>query len=279
MPFMSLTHTPNDQRDPFSRAESLIEQLVEGGFARLFGQRLHPREVASRLAHAVEDNAALNSEGTLCAPNAYDVSLNPDDYGVLIETSPDLARQLAETVIELAHRAELVLTSFPKVAVLPESAVPPHDVWIAARHDTGGLRSTQALNAQSAPANPQPASPRNPQLILHGNTHVQVDRPVMNIGRRRTNHVVIDDPRVSRVHAQLRLRFGRYVLYDLGSMGGTFVNGQRVTECILRHGDVISLAGVALVYVEDESGVHNVPTDTQIRQQQYPSAEDADPLL
>ncbi|MBL8092451.1 MAG: FHA domain-containing protein, partial [Anaerolineales bacterium] len=37
------------------------------------------------------------------------------------------------------------------------------------------------------------------------------------------------------------------------STGGTYVNGQRVQECILRTGDVISLAGVPVIYGEDES--------------------------
>jgi pSer/pThr/pTyr-binding forkhead associated (FHA) protein len=62
---------------------------------------------------------------------------------------------------------------------------------------------------------------------------------------------VIDDARVSRSHAQLRLRFGHYVVYDLGSSGGTFVNGQRIEECVLRPGDVISLGGVPVIYGED----------------------------
>jgi len=59
--------------------------------------------------------------------------------------------------------------------------------------------------------------------------------------------------RVSRSHAQLRLRFGHYVVYDLGSTAGTFVNGQRIEECVLRPGDVISLGGVPVIYGEDAS--------------------------
>ena len=76
----------------------------------------------------------------------------------------------------------------------------------------------------------------------------------INLGRRLDNHIIIDDPRVSRNHAQLRLRFGHYVVYNLGSTGGTFVNGQRIEECVLRPGDVISLGGVPIIYGEDSSG-------------------------
>ena len=105
----------------------------------------------------------------------------------------------------------------------------------------------------------------NPQLIVNGTTNFPLNRSVINVGRRGDNHLILDDQRVSRLHAQLRLRLGRYVVYDLNSTGGTSVNGQRVTEAILQHGDVISFAGVTAIYVEDGSGVHRVPTDTQLR--------------
>jgi len=41
---------------------------------------------------------------------------------------------------------------------------------------------------------------------------------------------VLDDRRVSRRHAEVRLRLGRYTLYDLQSTNGTFVNGRRIAE-------------------------------------------------
>ncbi len=259
---MSLT---NDPRDPFTRAEALIEQLVDGSFARLFSQRLHAREVATRLAHAVEDNAQPDANGQLCAPDAYDIWVNPADQTVLLESTPDLADRLAETVVELAHQIGLRLETTPKVSVQGDATLPLREVRIVAHHMATRARATQMLVAPATAINELPAAPRGPQLILHGHMHIALDRPVINIGRRHTNHIVIDDARVSRNHAQVRLRFGHYVIYDLGSTGGTFVNGHRVTECILRHGDVVSLAGVTLVYVEDESGIQHVPTDTQIR--------------
>jgi pSer/pThr/pTyr-binding forkhead associated (FHA) protein len=76
---------------------------------------------------------------------------------------------------------------------------------------------------------------------------------VVNIGRRLGNHIVIDDPRVSRSHAQIRALRGRYVLFDLNSTGGTFINGQRIKQHSLKPGDVISLAGYTIIYGEDSS--------------------------
>lgn len=62
------------------------------------------------------------------------------------------------------------------------------------------------------------------------------------IGRDPSNAIVINDPEVSRRHARLMLQGGRYVLEDLGSTNGTFVNGRRLSApYVLKPGDVVSL--------------------------------------
>ncbi len=56
---------------------------------------------------------------------------------------------------------------------------------------------------------------------------------------------------VSRAHAQLRLVKDHFVLFDLNSSGGTFVNGERTNQSVLYPGDVISLAGITLIFGQD----------------------------
>ena len=107
------------------------------------------------------------------------------------------------------------------------------------------------------PANDVPAStdkktfPKNAFLIVDGVKVFPLTEPVVNIGRRLDNQLVIDDPRISRNHAQLRAIKGRFVIFDLNSTGGTFVNGQRTSQSVMYPGDVISLAGVPLVFGQD----------------------------
>ena len=45
---------------------------------------------------------------------------------------------------------------------------------------------------------------------------------------------------------------GRFVVFDLGSTGGTFVNGERIQQRALFRGDVLSLAGVELIFGQEE---------------------------
>ena len=100
--------------------------------------------------------------------------------------------------------------------------------------------------------------PENTFLIIEGTKAVPLNQAVVTIGRHNDNMVVIDDPRVSRHHMELRAIQGRFVLFDLGSSGGTYINGQRTSQAVVYPGDVISLAGVTIHFVKDVSApVHS----------------------
>jgi hypothetical protein len=75
-----------------------------------------------------------------------------------------------------------------------------------------------------------------------------VRTPVVNIGRADYNDLVLPEPSVSSSHAKLQRREGIWVLSDLGSTNGTFVDGERVTDetplgpgATIRFGEVTTL--------------------------------------
>lgn len=70
------------------------------------------------------------------------------------------------------------------------------------------------------------------------------------IGRDATNSIAINDAEISRKHSRLSFQGGKYVLEDLGSTNGTFVNGQRLAgPVVLKPGDVVSLGEqIVLMY-------------------------------
>ncbi len=70
------------------------------------------------------------------------------------------------------------------------------------------------------------------------------------IGRDSSSSIAINDAEVSRKHARLNFQGGKYVIEDLGSTNGTFVNGQRVSAAVvLKSGDVVSLGEqIVLLY-------------------------------
>ncbi len=254
--------------NPLSRFELLAERLVEGTFGRWFAGQLHPLEVALQLARAMEDAQVLNLRGERLAPNTYWVYLNPADYSALREAQPTLPQDLAQSVVELAAQAGLVLPQQPVVEVHSADSIPRHQVSVAARYippNTAEAGQTSEMDTQVSAAmraELERAPDAAPFLILNGRHTLTLNLPIVTIGRSLDNNVIINDARVSRHHAQLRRRAGRYVIYDMGSSGGTMVNGDRVTECLLQAGDVISLAGLEIIFGED-SGTPPAPPDQQ----------------
>jgi pSer/pThr/pTyr-binding forkhead associated (FHA) protein len=83
-----------------------------------------------------------------------------------------------------------------------------------------------------------------------GKEHI-LDKPVSLIGRDELAEVpLFGDPAVARQHATIERVGGRHVLRDAGSPAGTLVNGQRVSEAVLRDGDRIQIAGMTLIFYE-----------------------------
>ena len=75
------------------------------------------------------------------------------------------------------------------------------------------------------------------------------------IGRSRTNHVQIDDAESSRVHVRIKKRGKLYILEDLESRNGTYVNGDRVVNTTLKSGDKILIGSTELVFLAPEDNV------------------------
>lgn len=237
-----------------AKFESLVERLVEGTFGRLFSGTLQPMEVGSALARALDDYQFTDEQGRRFAPNLFWIYLHPIDYESLRAAQPSLPEDLAGSVGELARLANLPMPDQPVVEIVASDQIPRGRVSVAAQYaaqETTPIGPTQEI-AQAEIQKAIAATSRIPSfLILDGKRHVSLTRPVIALGRALDNDIVIDDGRVSRHHAQLRLRSNRYVVYDTGSSGGTTVNGEPIAERVLQTGDVISLAGYALVFGED----------------------------
>jgi len=77
---------------------------------------------------------------------------------------------------------------------------------------------------------------------------------VVSAGRHPDSDIFLDDVTVSRRHAEFRLRDGAYVVRDVGSLNGTYVNRDRVDEVAVRTGDEIQIGKFRLHYVSAAGG-------------------------
>lgn len=231
--------------------EANLQKLVEDQLAGILpGLKLEDR-VIQRLSTAVKENIVQQKDDSPLAPNVYTLIVATD-------TSPMWKEQrtldtLKNIILTAGRDVGLKFIGQPIITITTDDTYSPEEVRVVASHKLEPVGETQGMqNTNSGSgAEETTAIPENAFLIVEGVKVHPLTESIVNIGRRLENQLVIDDPRVSRNHAQLRAIKGRFVLFDLNSTGGTFVNGQRTSQTVLYPGDVISLAGVALIFGQD----------------------------
>ncbi len=80
-------------------------------------------------------------------------------------------------------------------------------------------------------------------------TKITLDKNITGIGKRETNNLVLTDKTVSRNHIEIKYSADSFLLVDLGSTNGSFLNGSRVKEAYLSPGDLIKIGNTTLEFV------------------------------
>ena len=225
-----------------NRLESRLQSLVEGSLARLFPSRTWQIELVQRLTSALNADARLDSLNRVLAPDAFTIFLPPQQVSIF-DDQPDMVVALTEYLTQSAQEAGFTFRAAPSIRILPVPETESDKIQVVAQFSL----EHSGLTANLSPI-PTKLSETAAFLIVDGTQLFTISEAVVNIGRLKENHLVIADGRVSRRHAQLRLVHKQYMIFDLDSSGGTFVNGRRITQCALHPGDIISLAGVPLVF-------------------------------
>ena len=229
--------------------EARLQSLIEVDLLNVLPGRKVDDVIIQKLAAAIHLNTITMEDGTITAPDVYTLVMNP-------ETSTrwqdqQLLSILMHSIATVAQEAGFKFAISPTITISIDEKISINDADIVASHRIEAMAETNATPLDTGSLDLNSKLPENAFLIVEGVKIFPLHLPVVNIGRRLDNQLIIDDPRVSRNHAQLRAIKGRYVVFDLNSTGGTFVNGQRASQSVLYPGDVISLAGVALIFGQD----------------------------
>lgn len=228
--------------------EARLADLIEGKLSRWFHSKELDGNISKLVVREMYARSSIDQADNLTVPEAFTILANPEDPRVWEDESM-LCDQLSEIILQAGEEAGVRFLSRPQVRFIPDRELPQGEFRIQASVSENSINETATMNLANTEA--EDLLPPGAFLIVGSTTIYPLNKPVINLGRRPDNHLVIDDERVSRLHAQLRSVNGRFVIFDLGSSGGTFVNGIRQNQCPLSPGDVISLAGVTLVYGQD----------------------------
>lgn len=253
--------------------ESKIAGLVEGTFSRAFKSEVRPVEIARKLAREMEENKRTSLSRTF-VPNDYTVYLSPRDRDRFSEYEDALISELSGYLLEHARGERLVMMSRPVVRFETDDRLGLGEFGIQARSvepEGESAASDRGEDAERRAPAPPPDSGRTmvystagrhaqpleerarvhdrTAMLLMGGRRLVVGSSGATLGRSRQCDVTVDDPNVSRTHAEVRPRGGSWVLADLGSTNGTRLNGRRLDGSeVLKPGDEIEVGTTLLTF-------------------------------
>ncbi len=250
------------------RFESRLEQAVSGAFAKAFRSAVQPVELAAALEREMDNSAQILSRNRRLVPNTFRIELSPVDHDRLSPYSHTLRAELVDMLrehaneqhyvfagpvsIDFAQEEDLVTGRFrvrSRAAAQVVAADPPRDP------DEGQAQGPGAGSSKGATGKPTRTSMA--AVEVNGSRH-PIPGSGMVLGRGADAGLRINDPGVSRRHAELRLDGpvgSRSVsVADLGSTNGTFVDGRRVTEAALHEGSVVRVGNTELTLRYTEGG-------------------------
>jgi hypothetical protein len=251
----------------FERFEKRVEGAVNGVFARAFKGDVQPVEIAARLQRELDAEAKLLTRETKLVPNDFTVALSPHDHDKLAPYAATLTRELSEELRSHAQDRGYVFNGPIRIDLEREEHLPTGRFTVASEAVAGvevppaparGSRPTPAPSAAGRPSERtvEPTGQRAGTLVLEVNgTRHPLQPPGLVIGRGTEADLRINDPGISRRHAEIRVGRtgpGSLDIVDLGSTNGITVNGQKVREAALGEGSRIEI-GTTRMLVHDPS--------------------------
>ncbi len=201
--------------------ERRLERLFEGAAGRVFSGRLHPSELAGRIAREADLSRYRHESGPATA-NKYVLTVNPND----LDIDPSaLERQIEAALADHAAASGLLFEGPPTVSIRTSSSVTPGQFLCEPSVEPGLLPAWAQLNGSGS------------------TLQIRANRAI--IGRGDDADLVISFDNVSRKHALIWRADGQAWVQDLGSANGTSVDGVAVGQkpVPIAAGSVISLAG------------------------------------
>lgn len=242
--------------------ETRIARLVEGTFGKVFRTSVQPVELARRLVKEMDEHQQRTVRNVY-VPNRFDVYLSRDDHRQLSQYAAALTTELAEYLAEHARRNGYALLTRPRVRLQLDRDLQLGRFGIAVRMEQpdeldGAMPAdapastpagqTMVYQAAQPAADGKPAAGSGDVAVYGPDGPFPLSRTRVRVGRGRSNELVLNDPSVSREHAELIASTdGRgWRVRDLDSTNGVAVNGTKVREQHLQPGDTITFGSCDL---------------------------------
>lgn len=227
----------------FARFEKKVEGAVSGVFARAFKGDVQPVEIAARLQRELDAEAKLMSRNKRLVPNDFTVQLSQHDHDKLAPYASTLNAELATELRNHAREMGYMFNGPIKIEFELDSSLPTGRFTVSSQAVAG--ISPRAGRASET------AISRAPLVLEVNGTRHPLQPPGLVIGRGSDADLRINDPGISRRHAQIRVSAAgpqlKIDIVDLGSTNGIVVNGHRVQQAALQEGARIEIGSTRML--------------------------------
>jgi len=231
--------------------EEKLQSLVEGNLERIL-DRQTMSILTKVLSKTIDNDIQIAENGEKIAPDFFVLKVSQELYDYLT-SHLNLLEDITYEIYQAALESGYTFSAYPKLSVELENDLNSFEINIEGTVTSilKPMAYTEVL--QSPPLNSEsPQVPQNAFMVVDGKMTFPLTKAVVNIGRLSTSDIQLDDIHISRKHIQLRAIEGNYSLFDLGSVGGTIVNGQNCNTVKLIPGDVIKIGKTTLIYFQDK---------------------------
>lgn len=230
----------------FDRFERRIEGVVNHVFARAFKGDVQPVEIAARLQRELDAEAKVMSRDRRLVPNEFLVRLSRHDYDRLAPYGKTLMKELLPELKSHASEMGYVFNGPIMIHLELDESLPTGRFTVRSSAVSGP--DDDAGQATSA----MPAVATGTRMVLEVNgTRHPLKPPGLVIGRGTDADIRINDPGVSRRHAQLKVTADgdalNMELIDLGSTNGIVVNGRRAPRASVGDGARIEIGNTRML--------------------------------
>lgn len=215
------------------RFEEHLDNLLNGALTAAFDSEVQPVELVAAITREMDEHVVVSANGRVVAPNHFLVELADHDFDRLGEFFETLIPEFCAVAASHAKKQQYTLTG--DIAITIE-----RDLEL----ESGVYRVAYESVAQSSSA--LVVDIANHTLTINGAVH-QLTRPVTRLGRSADADLKINDPIISRIHAEITMG-SVIILRDLDSTNGTWVNSKRIQEHQLAVGDSFKLGTVEVVF-------------------------------
>lgn len=197
--------------------EDRLDQLLSGALTAAFDEEVQPVEIIAAVTREMDEHLQELENGRLIAPNHFIVDLAEHDYERMHDYLKTLEIEFANHAKTHANTQQYTLTGAVIVTLMKDVEL-----------EDGVFRVSFENVAATVSNNLPTQSVATHSITINGVTH-PLTKAINRIGRSIDADIMISDPAISRIHAEITIG-SKMMLRDLNSTNGTWHNEQRIDE-------------------------------------------------